>query len=62
MITGVGHVTVDPDVQDRRIGRALMETMLQRCVQRGVPGVRLLHATYHYRAMSLYAEARLRLA
>jgi predicted N-acetyltransferase YhbS len=56
VVTGVGHVTVDPAVQDRRIGRALMETMLQRCVQRGVPGVRLLHAAYHYRAMSLYAK------
>jgi predicted N-acetyltransferase YhbS len=56
MITGVGHVTVDPAAQDRRIGRALMETMLQRCAQRRVPGVRLLHAAYHYRAMSLYAK------
>ena len=56
MITGVGHVTVDPAVQDRRIGRALMETMLQRCAQRGVPGVRLLQAAYNYRSMSLYAK------
>ena len=55
-ITGVGHVTVDPAVQDRRIGRALMETMLQRCVERGVPGVRLLQAAYNYRSMSLYAK------
>jgi len=55
-ITGIGHVTVDPQVQDRRIGRALVETMLQRCAQRGVPGVRLLQAAYHYRAMSLYAK------
>jgi predicted N-acetyltransferase YhbS len=56
LINGVGHVTVDPEVQDRRIGRALMETMLQRCVQRAVPGVRLLQAAYHYRSMSLYAK------
>jgi predicted N-acetyltransferase YhbS len=56
MITGVGHVTVDPAVRDRRIGRALMETMLQRCAQRGVPGVRLLQAAYNYRSMSLYAK------
>jgi GNAT superfamily N-acetyltransferase len=55
-IAGVGHVTVDPDAQDRRIGRALMETLLQRCAQRGVPGVRLLQAAYHYRSMSLYAK------
>jgi len=56
MITGVGHVTVDPAVQDRRIGRALMDAMLQRCTQRGVPGVRLMQAAYHYRSMSLYAK------
>ncbi len=56
MITGVGHVTVDPAVQDRRIGRALMEAMLQRCAQGRVPGVRLMQATYHYRSMSLYAK------
>ncbi len=56
MITGVGHVTVDPAVQDRRIGRALMETMLQRCAQRSVPGVRLLQAAYNYGSMSLYAK------
>ncbi len=56
VIAGVGHVTVDPDVQDRRIGRELMGTVLQRCAQRRVPGVRLLHAAYHYRSMSLYAK------
>ncbi len=56
VITGVGHVTVDPAAQDRRIGRTLMETMLQRCAEREVPGVRLLQAAYHYRAMSLYAK------
>ncbi|HTY33937.1 GNAT family N-acetyltransferase [Mycobacterium sp.] len=56
MIIGVGHVTVDPAVQGRRIGRALMGTMLQRCAHRKVPGVRLLQASYNYRAMSLYAK------
>jgi predicted N-acetyltransferase YhbS len=56
IIAGVGHVTVAPDVQDRRIGRELMGTVLQRCAQRRVPGVRLLQAAYHYRSMSLYAK------
>jgi predicted N-acetyltransferase YhbS len=56
VIAGVGHVTVAPDLQDCRIGRALMVSMLQRCEQRRVPGVRLLQAAYHYRSMSLYAK------
>lgn len=55
-IAGVGHVTVAPEVQDRRIGRELMVTVLQRCAQRKVAGVRLLQAAYHYRSMSLYAK------
>jgi predicted N-acetyltransferase YhbS len=55
-IAGVGHVTVAPDVQDRRIGRELMGTVLQRCAQRRVPGVRLLQAAYHYRSLGLYAK------
>ncbi len=56
MIVGVGHVTVAPDMEDRHIGKALVNALLQRSGQRRVPGVRLLQATYHYRSMSLYAE------
>jgi GNAT superfamily N-acetyltransferase len=55
-IAGIGHVTVAPDAQDHRIGRALMGTVLQRCEHRRIPGVRLLQAAYHYRSMSLYAK------
>jgi predicted N-acetyltransferase YhbS len=56
MIVGVGHVTVTPSVEDHHVGGALMNTMLHRCAQRRAPGVRLLQAAYHYRAMSLYAR------
>jgi predicted N-acetyltransferase YhbS len=56
MIVGVGHVTVAPDRENHHVGRAMMNALLKRSAQRRVPGVRLLHATYHYRAMSLYAE------
>jgi GNAT superfamily N-acetyltransferase len=55
-IVGVGHVTVAPDMQGRRIGRALMTAMLQRCTERRVPGVRLLEAAYKNRSMCLYAK------
>jgi predicted N-acetyltransferase YhbS len=56
MIVGVGHVTVAPNAENHHIGAALMNTMLHRCAQRRTPGVRLLHAAYHYRALSLYAR------
>ncbi|MGO9036003.1 GNAT family N-acetyltransferase [Mycobacterium sp.] len=55
-IVGVGHVTVAPDMQDRHVGRTLLDAMLQRSEERRVPGVRLLHAAYKNRSMCLYAK------
>jgi predicted N-acetyltransferase YhbS len=55
-IVGIGPVTVDPAVQDVGIGRALMETALQRERDRGVAGVRLVQTAYHYRSLALYAK------
>jgi predicted N-acetyltransferase YhbS len=56
MIRGVGPITVDPNVQNRRIGLALMNAVLERGVQQRVPGVRLLQSAYHNRSMCLYAK------
>ncbi|HZN82205.1 MAG TPA: GNAT family N-acetyltransferase [Mycobacterium sp.] len=56
MIRGVGPITVDPDVQNRRIGLALMDAVLQRGAQHRAPGVRLLQSAYHNRSMCLYAK------
>lgn len=55
-IFGVGPITVDPPVQDRQVGRVLMNAVLERTAQRGAPGVRLLQSAYHNRSMSLYAK------
>lgn len=55
-IFGVGPITVDPPVQDRQVGRELMNAVLDRTAQRGAPGVRLLQAAYHNRSLSLYAK------
>jgi predicted N-acetyltransferase YhbS len=55
-IFGVGPITVDPPVQDRQVGRVLMNAVLDRTAQRGAPGVRLLQSAYHNRSMSLYAK------
>ena len=54
-IVGLGPITVDPAVQNRTIGRQLMQAALQRAAERQAPGVRLVHAAYHTRALALYA-------
>lgn len=54
-ISGLGPITVDPAVQDRSIGRRLMQDVLAR-VTRQERSVRLMHAAYHTRALSLYAK------
>ena len=55
-VAGVGPITVDPAVQDRAVGRQLMQHVLDRATQRGFPGVRLVQAAYHNRSLSLYAR------
>jgi GNAT superfamily N-acetyltransferase len=54
-IAGLGPITVDPAVQNRRIGRQLMQAALQRVAERRCPGVRLVQAAYHSRSLCLYA-------
>jgi GNAT superfamily N-acetyltransferase len=55
-IAGVGPITVDPSVQNKAIGRQLMEDVHQRAAQKNFPGVRLIQAGYHMRSLSLYAK------
>ena len=55
-IPGVGPVTVDPAVQNRGVGRVLMQDVTRRGADRGAPGIRLLQAAYHSRSLSLYAK------
>jgi hypothetical protein len=56
LIAGVGPVTVDPDVQNRSVGRMLMQAVLDRARERNFPGVRLLQAAFHNRSLSLYTK------
>lgn len=53
-VAGLGPITVDPKVQNRKIGRALMQAALDRATERRCPGVRLLQAAYHTRSLALY--------
>ena len=55
-IAGLGPITVDPAVQNRAVGRQLMENALDRVKLRAFPGYRLLQAAYHNRSLSLYAR------
>src|SRR5919106_5644558 len=55
-IPGVGPITVDPAVQNKGVGRTLMQDVIQRAADRGAPGIRLLQAAFHGRSLSLYAK------
>jgi len=55
-IHAIGPVSVDPAAQNGRVGRALMEAMLERATKRRAAGVRLLQISYHNRSLSLYAK------
>jgi len=55
-IAGVGPITIDPEVQNRGAGRALMEAVLARSAERGFKGTRLLQAAFHNRSLSLYTK------
>jgi len=55
-IAGIGPITIDPTVQNRGIGRALMGDCMTRAAERRVPGVRLIQAGYHTRSLSLYTK------
>ena len=55
-ISAIGPISVDPTAQDRRVGRALMESVLERWRQSDAPGVRLVQIAYHNRSLGLYAK------
>ena len=55
-VAGVGPITVDPAVQNRRVGRKLMDAVLERARDRDIAAVRLVQAAYHARSLSLYTR------
>ena len=55
-IAGVGPITVDPTVQNRAIGRRLMDAVHERAAEKNFAGVRLIQAGFHARSLSLYAK------
>jgi predicted N-acetyltransferase YhbS len=55
-IAGLGPTSVDPAVQNRMVGRQLMNAALERVAERRFPGVRLVQAAHQGRSLSLYAK------
>jgi len=55
-VAGVGPITVDPETQNRGVGRGLMQAVMDRAKERGAAGVRLVQAAFHNRSLSLYAS------
>ena len=55
-VFGIGPITIDPAVQNRAVGRKLMQHVMDRVTQRRAPGVRLLQAAYHNRSLCLYTR------
>jgi hypothetical protein len=55
-VAGLGPITVDPSIQDRGVGRKLMEAVLVRARERNFPGVRLLQSAFHNRSLALYSR------
>jgi GNAT superfamily N-acetyltransferase len=56
VIAGLGPITVDPSVQNRSVGRQLMENAHERAAAKKFPGIRLIQAGYHTRSLSLYTK------
>jgi predicted N-acetyltransferase YhbS len=55
-IFGIGPISVSPGVQNRAIGRRLMDAALDRAAAQKAVGVRLVQAGYHNRSLCLYTK------
>jgi GNAT superfamily N-acetyltransferase len=55
-ISGIGPITIDPTAQNRGVGKALMQAVMDRAKKKNAPGVRLVQAAFHNRSLSLYTN------
>jgi ribosomal protein S18 acetylase RimI-like enzyme len=56
VVAGVGPLTIDPQFQNKGLGRILMINVLERARSRNYPAIRLVQASYHNRSLSLYSS------
>ena len=52
----MGPITVDQTVQNRAVGRRLMDAVHDRAAAKNFAGVRLIQAGFHTRSLALYAK------
>ena len=55
-VAGIGPITVDPKVQSRGIGRALMEWIINESNRRGIRQTRLFQESINTTSLSLYTN------
>jgi len=55
-VSGVGPISVDPQIQNSGIGARLMQAVMDRSRAKAFPGIRLVQAGYHCRSFSLYSK------
>jgi GNAT superfamily N-acetyltransferase len=56
IVAGVGPITIDPNFQDKGVGRQLMSNVMERSRSKNYPAIRLLQAAYHNRSLALYTR------
>ncbi len=55
-IAGIGPITIDPAVQNKGLGRALMQAVIDEARAHNAAGIRLVQAAFHNRSLSLYTK------
>jgi predicted N-acetyltransferase YhbS len=55
-VGAIGPVTVEPGFQGGKVGRRMMEHLLERARVAGLAGTRLVQAAYNVHSMSLYTK------
>jgi predicted N-acetyltransferase YhbS len=53
-IAGIGPISVDPEVQNKGIGRSLMQTALEHLNARNFAGIRLVQSAFNNHSLCLY--------
>lgn len=56
MVAGVGPITLDPNYQNKGVGRQLMKNVMERAANKNFPAIRLLQASYNSQSLSLYVS------
>jgi predicted N-acetyltransferase YhbS len=55
-VGSIGPVTVTPRLQDGKVGRLLMEHLIDRASTAGLEGTRLVQAAFNMRSLALYIK------